>query len=273
MSNIAMQNQPSMIDGFFTNPLLKKLSKVDERTEECATYKGIVIKCFYFIAVIFAGFIAQAFLNIFYPLVGIPGTTEVDVPTEVAIPFFVALAFFVIVPFVAFLVRRAIPVLGTLYCLGTGYILGFIASAIVDYRTILLIAVVITMAIVAAMCVLYASGIVKVTKKFRTVALTLLLASVLMSGIVCVCAFIPGLREVAAFFQNNMILGILGSVAGIIIASLFLLADFNTVQYIVEKGLPKKYEWISAFGLVFTIVWIYFKVLDLLARAKNNNNK
>ena len=178
-----------------------------------------------------------------------------------------------IVPFVAFLVRRAIPVLGTLYCLGTGYILGFIASSIVDYRTILLIAVVITMAIVAAMCVLYASGIVKVTKKFRTVVLTLLLASILMSGIVCVCAFIPGLREVALFFQNNTILGILGSVAGIIIASLFLLADFNTVQYIVENGLPKKYEWIAAFGLVFTIVWIYFKVLDLLARAKNNNNK
>ena len=64
-----------------------------------------------------------------------------------------------------------------------------------------------------------------------------------------------------------------GAIAGIIIASLFLLADFNTVQYIVENGLPKKYEWIAAFGLVFTIVWIYFKVLDLLARAKNNNNK
>ena len=58
MSNITMQNQSSTIDVFFTNPLLKKLSKVDERTEECATYKGIVIKCFYFIAVIFAGFIA-----------------------------------------------------------------------------------------------------------------------------------------------------------------------------------------------------------------------
>lgn len=42
MSNITIQNQSSTIDGFFTNPLLKKLSKVDERTEECATYKGIV---------------------------------------------------------------------------------------------------------------------------------------------------------------------------------------------------------------------------------------
>lgn len=27
---------------------------------------------------------------------------------------------------------------------------------------------------------------------------------------------------------------------------------------------PKEYEWSAAFGLVFTVIWIYLKILDLL---------
>ena len=34
----------------------------------------------------------------------------------------------------------------------------------------------------------------------------------------------------------------------------------------VKEGYPKEFEWAAAFGLVFTVIWIYLKILDLLMR-------
>ncbi|WP_294466916.1 Bax inhibitor-1/YccA family protein [uncultured Ruminococcus sp.] len=60
------------------------------------------------------------------------------------------------------------------------------------------------------------------------------------------------------------------SVLGIITATLFLLTDFDTIEKNVENNLPKKYEWSAAFGLAFTVIWIYLKVLDLLLTLSKN---
>lgn len=41
----------------------------------------------------------------------------------------------------------------------------------------------------------------------------------------------------------------------------------------VKDGYPKEYEWSAAFGLVFTVIWNYLKILDLLMRFVGNKNK
>ena len=41
----------------------------------------------------------------------------------------------------------------------------------------------------------------------------------------------------------------------------------------VKQHYPKEFEWSAAFGLVFTVIWIYLKILDLLMRLSNNKNK
>ena len=39
----------------------------------------------------------------------------------------------------------------------------------------------------------------------------------------------------------------------------------------VRNGYPRKYEWSAAFGLVFTVIWIYLKILDLLIQVTGKN--
>ena len=63
------------------------------------------------------------------------------------------------------------------------------------------------------------------------------------------------------------------SVGGVILASLFLLVDFSQIQQTVENKLPKQYEWVAAFSLTFTIIWLYLEILNLLIKLKTNDSK
>lgn len=253
------------------NPLVRKLSKVTETSDISATYAGISGKCLFFIAMVLAGVALQMILNSIAPITGTLDGNDITVSATATIAAFVALGIFLITPFIAFLIRPTIPVTGTLYCVSTGYLLTFFATILVDARSIMLIALALTIAVVTVMALLYSSGKIKVTQKFRTVVTTLLLASVAGALIFFICSLIPGLRDVVTFFQNNRILKIACAVGGVVIATLFLLVDFDTVQKAVEKRLPKKYEWIAAFALVFSVIWLYFKILDLLSQAKGQN--
>ena len=62
-------------------------------------------------------------------------------------------------------------------------------------------------------------------------------------------------------------------VIGLVISSLFLISDFSLIQTCVEEGYPKEYEWSAAFGLVFTVIWVYLKILDLLMRFAGKSKK
>jgi len=64
--------------------------------------------------------------------------------------------------------------------------------------------------------------------------------------------------------MQNSALIITLDVIGLIVAALFLISDFALIDTCVKEGYPKEYEWCAAFGLVFTVIWIYLKILDLL---------
>ena len=40
---------------FFTNPMIRKLSKIEEKSEDCATYSSIGNKCAFFMAMVILG--------------------------------------------------------------------------------------------------------------------------------------------------------------------------------------------------------------------------
>ena len=92
----------------------------------------------------------------------------------------------------------------------------------------------------------------------------------IFSSLACVVFyFIPATSSIVAAMLNNPVLSIIVAVIGIIIATLFLLVDFDTIEKTVTNCLPQKYEWVAAFGLAFTVIWIYLKVLDLLMSVNN----
>ena len=84
---------------------------------------------------------------------------------------------------------------------------------------------------------------------------------------------IPFTRPFVASILGNFWVSLVLTVISIIIASLFLITDFATIDYVVTNKLPAKYEWAAAFGLAFTILWIYVKILDLLIQIVGHSKK
>jgi uncharacterized YccA/Bax inhibitor family protein len=62
--------------------------------------------------------------------------------------------------------------------------------------------------------------------------------------------------------------GLLGIAIGLFavgLGALFLVLDFDFIEQGVRNGLPARYAWTAAFGLVVTLVWLYIELLQLLA--------
>ncbi len=60
-------------------------------------------------------------------------------------------------------------------------------------------------------------------------------------------------------------LGLLLSAAGVVLASLYLVLDFDYIEQGIRNGLPQRFAWTAAFGLVVTLVWLYLEILRLIA--------
>ena len=44
-----------------------------------------------------------------------------------------------------------------------------------------------------------------------------------------------------------------------------LILDFDFAEQGVKNGLPERYSWLAAFGLVVTLVWLYIEILRLIS--------
>ncbi|CAB4776924.1 unannotated protein [freshwater metagenome] len=58
---------------------------------------------------------------------------------------------------------------------------------------------------------------------------------------------------------------------GMVLASFFLILDFDQIQNSINQGLPQQESWRAAFGLMVTIVWLYLEVLRLLSILRSND--
>ncbi|WP_062071587.1 Bax inhibitor-1/YccA family protein [Demequina sediminicola] len=60
-------------------------------------------------------------------------------------------------------------------------------------------------------------------------------------------------------------LGVFIGAFAIILACVSLIGDFDFIENGVKRGLPARYEWTAAFGLVVTLVWMYTEFLRIIA--------
>ncbi|MDQ1531661.1 MAG: hypothetical protein QOE37_1766 [Microbacteriaceae bacterium] len=65
-------------------------------------------------------------------------------------------------------------------------------------------------------------------------------------------------------------LGVLVGLFAVLLAAYSLVLDFDQIQQGVRRGLPAKYGWTGAFGLMVTIVWLYIELLRIFAILRNN---
>lgn len=265
-----------------SNPVLSRLSKVEERSVgDAASYAGIAAKTSYFLLVTMIGMLAQLLVRaalagepIWQTLTVYERFTLAVSKKEVVI-LGVVLVAGLICELLGIFVRRTIPVTGTLYSASQGYVISFIVFKVLNgYEYLGLEALLLTVAVVLVMSWLYASGIVKGGKKFRAVLLSLLLGSVGVGVLSFVGMLIPATRPYVQAMVQNSALTVALDVIGLVIAALFLISDFVMIDTCVREGYPRDYEWAAAFGLVFTVIWIYLKILDLLMQfaGKSKDN-
>lgn len=158
------------------------------------------------------------------------------------------------------------PFLGPVYALMQGTVVGVI-SRVYDaaFDGIVVQAVMATVATFLGMLVLYATGIIKASPRFRKIVVGATFGIVIFYGLSIILSLF-GVN--ASFVWDGSPLGILISLAVIVIAALNLVLDFDFIDRGVEAGLPKPMEWMAAFGLMVTIIWLYLEFLRLFARLQ-----
>ena len=267
--------------GFMTNPAIKRLSKVisDEQASVTASYAGVTAKTVYFLVWTVIGIAAFFILNNTL-LQMTPETYSIIQSEEGIFEFPMTLAsggvigvvalVTIVTALVSIFAMAALPVIGAIYSIAQGYLLAFITNALApDYKWLGYLALMLTIIIVATLLFLYGSGKIKVGHRFRAAISTLCITLIISSLAVIVISFVPWFRPAAdaiSAVTANPIVSIVISAAFVLIACLFLVSDFDATTQIVNAGMPKKYEWICAFGIAYTVLYLYIKILELLVR-------
>lgn len=124
-------------------------------------------------------------------------------------------------------------------------------------------AVIATLAVFAVMLAAYRSGRIRVTPRFTRV-LIIAGCAYLVFVLVNLGAIWLGAVDGPFGFQSGWI-GVAIGLFAVGLAALFLVLDFDFIQQGVRQGLPQRYAWSAAFGLVVTLVWLYIELLRLTA--------
>lgn len=259
------------------NPVMRRLDSVDEFSDSnAASYGGIAAKTAFFLLFCVAGILLLFVIEKPLMFGDIVNFNVYKFPVTLYTGEIIALIASVILGIVfqllAFFAKATTPVTGALYCVTQGYFISFLVFKVLKgYEYLGALALAITMVIILVMAILYSTGVIRVTKKFKMVMLTLFVTMIGSSLLVLVGSFIPATQGLVAQIRNNLALSIGVGVIFIIIAALFLICDFDTIDHVVNDKLPKKYEWAAAFGLAFTVIWLYLKVLDLILKIAGNS--
>ena len=165
--------------------------------------------------------------------------------------------------------RAPSPALILAYATFEGLLLGSISGVMEAlYEGIVVQAVLATLATFGAMLAAYSYGGFRVQGRFRRVVVVATFGYMIFS-LINFFLMVTGLTTGAWGLRSLTIMGIpLGVPLGIlavILASFFLAIDFESIGNGVRNGLPQRYAWAGAFGLVVTLVWLYVEFLRLLS--------
>jgi uncharacterized YccA/Bax inhibitor family protein len=158
------------------------------------------------------------------------------------------------------------PQLAPLYAAAEGVTLGVLSMIMqLRYPGIVIQAVMLTFGVLAAMLVLYASGTIQVTDRFRTAVFSAT-GGILVIYLATITLGFFGIQ--IPYIHQSGTIGILFSLFVVGVAAANLAVDFDFIESGVAHGAPKYMEWYGAFGLIVTLVWLYLEILRLLGKLR-----
>jgi uncharacterized YccA/Bax inhibitor family protein len=156
------------------------------------------------------------------------------------------------------------------YATCQGLVLGIISKTYeLFYPGIVQQAIVATAAAFIGMLTLYKSGRLRVTPKFTRMLLGAAIGYLVLAVGSLIGSFF-GLGGGAGLYGLSGF-GPLLAVAGVAIASFFLILDFDQIEEGVRAGVPQEESWRAGFGLLMTMVWLYLEVLRLISILRGND--
>jgi len=147
--------------------------------------------------------------------------------------------------------------LGTLSSYYEAFYPGIVSQAVIG-----------TVAAFAGVLVMYRNGTLRATPQFTRAVIGAAIGYFIL-GLVSLIASFFGVGQGYGFYGVSG-LGLLLAVAGVGLASLFLVLDFDQIEKGVAAGVPEKEAWRASFGLMVTVVWLYLEVLRLISILRND---
>ena len=156
------------------------------------------------------------------------------------------------------------PITAPLYAVLEGLLLGALSARYeARWAGLPMQAVGLTFMVFVAMLLVYRSGIITVTDRFRF-GIAAATGGIALFYLLSIILSMFGVR--IPLVHDAGIVGIGFSLVIVGIAALNLILDFDLIEGGVKAGAPRYMEWYAAFGLLVTLVWLYLEILRLLSK-------
>jgi uncharacterized YccA/Bax inhibitor family protein len=150
------------------------------------------------------------------------------------------------------------------YAIAEGLFLGAISAMFeAKWQGIVLQSVGLTFGTFIAMLVLYRTGVIRATERFKSIVMTATLGIAVFYLIAIVLRFF---NIEMPLIHSSGTFGIIFSLVVVGIAALNLILDFDMIEQGAAQGAPKYFEWYASFGLMVTLVWLYLEILRLMSK-------
>lgn len=244
------------------NPAVRRYAKKAENGQleaygARATYGGVYLKAALYAALTIVAAVLTELLILHFISTG-NGNALISVGIATAacvVPLLIISLVIVFVP-------STVKVLGCIYAVIQGGLLGLLATLVDMFFPGIAFAAFLGTAIVFLVAIVVNAVFkVRISSKFVRGIMVALFSLIAVELIM----WILSLFGVFSFTQY-MWVQIAISALCIIWATVMLFWDLSSIDYIVQTGADKSYEWNVAFSLVTTLIYLYVEILELLVR-------
>ncbi|MDR0985147.1 MAG: Bax inhibitor-1/YccA family protein [Endomicrobium sp.] len=161
--------------------------------------------------------------------------------------------------------------LAPIYTFCEGLMIGLLSlyfEKFFNYKGLILNTVFLTFSIMLCMLTAYKSGLLIATNRFRKAVILSMFAISIVYVIDSIINFFCGSN--LQYIHNYSGISIFASIIIIIIAAFNFILDFDLIENTAKMGVPKYMEWYAAFSFMTTFVWLYFEVLRLFLKFRND---
>jgi uncharacterized YccA/Bax inhibitor family protein len=185
------------------------------------------------------------------------------IPDRLALPVWIGAALIgLVLGLVISFARITNPLIIGGYAMIQGVFVGMVSEFFENrWDGIVLQAAIGTFGVFFLMAILYRAKVIRATPKF----IRGVIAAVIGVFALMMINWVLAMFGVNTHLRDGSGFAIIFSIVVIVIAALTFILDFHQVEEGVRYGLPRKYAWSCAFGILVGLIWLYLEILRLLS--------